>query len=188
MAGRNSRKQPDARALARMQRAAEREALAAAMAQAAESGEATAIEMPAATPLDALTQTAEVPEIAPLATTRRTQRPRRRLSFGLVALLVLAIVVDLVAGIAVPHVTSSVAGIQVPALTGLTLDEALAQLESLELTAGAVTYDPSSAEPTWTVIAQNPIGGEVDPGTAVDIVLAGGAPVTVPDVGGRTPA
>lgn len=115
---------------------------------------------------------------APLSPTRK--RGGGRIAFALVALVVLLAA----AGAGAAIVLTS--GVEVPVLTGLTLDEATAALASVECTVGVVTYDPASTEPTWTVTSQSLAGKRIDAGTAVNLVLAGAPPTTVPAVVGLT--
>lgn len=163
----NSRAQEIERARARAERAAAREAEAAAPSAA------RAVVESASEPV-----TSRPPEIP--AASRKRLFPLRPLWW--VALVVVLAIVSTTA----MAVYGGSTGVEVPALQGLTLDDAQATLESLELTAGSVTYDATSTEPTWTVVSQSIAGGKVDVGTVIDLVLAGASPVQVPSVVGVT--
>lgn len=77
----------------------------------------------------------------------------------------------------------------VPGLTGLDPAQAEAALSSAGFELGETTYDPASAEPTWTVIAQTTDAGErLRRGSAVGITLAGAEPAAVPGLVGLTRA
>jgi len=95
--------------------------------------------------------------------------------------LALAIILGLAAGATAITMLDDL-GVEVPPLQGLSLVDAQSRLESVELTAGVITYDASSTEPAWTVVAQSIAGGSVDKGAAIDLVLAGAPPTTVPSV------
>ena len=116
---------------------------------------------------------------------RRAASGKRPLMLRLLPGITLVVLIGLAAGATAISLMQP-PGVTVPVLTGLTLDDASARLTSVELTAGVVTYDPTSTEPTWTVISQSVTGGEVEPGTAVNLVLAGATPTTVPAVIGMT--
>lgn len=77
----------------------------------------------------------------------------------------------------------------VPGLTGLDPVQAQAALSSAGFELGETTYDPASAEPTWTVIAQTTDAGErLRRGSAIGITLAGAEPAAVPGLVGLTRA
>ncbi|MDO9556188.1 MAG: PASTA domain-containing protein [Coriobacteriia bacterium] len=161
---RSSRAEAAARALARAERAAARAADSETPSNVAAVAEPT------------------TPSVAPPAAPipAKSHFPLRFLAW-----VVLAIVVVLATGTAAVATLGDI-GVEVPVLRGLTLDEAQAGLESVALTVGAVTYDATSTEPTWTVVSQSVAGGQVDEGTAIDLVLAGAPPVQVPSVVGVT--
>lgn len=72
----------------------------------------------------------------------------------------------------------------VPTVVGLTEEAARARLAQAGLALGATQTQESSARP-GTVVAQDPeTGGYVEPGEAVDVVLATAPPRKVPDVVG----
>jgi len=88
--------------------------------------------------------------------------------------------VDLVISSGPPPVT-------VPNVVGLTQSTATAALQKSGLTAGAVSQQTSTSVPAGSVISQNPAAGaSVPPGSAVDLVVSLGPPVTVPNVVGQT--
>lgn len=65
----------------------------------------------------------------------------------------------------------------VPAITGATAEEARARLDAAGLVLGAVSYDPESAEPGGTVVAQRPAAGDsLRMGSGVRVTLAGPDP------------
>lgn len=74
-------------------------------------------------------------------------------------------------------------GVKVPDLDGMSLDEAERALERADLELGKVDYDPDADEDLWSVIDQDPAPEErLKKGSEVDITLAGGEPVEVPEV------
>ncbi len=76
-------------------------------------------------------------------------------------------------------------GVKVPDLEGMSLDEAERALERADLELGKVDYDPDADEDLWSVIDQDPASGErLKKGSEVDITLAGGEPVEVPNLVG----
>jgi YVTN family beta-propeller protein len=74
-------------------------------------------------------------------------------------------------------------GVVPPDLTGLSLYDAQLRIESAGLTFGVATYDAGSRAATWTVVSQSP-KVRAESGSAVDVVLAGAPPTTVPYVRG----
>ncbi|MBW3577860.1 MAG: PASTA domain-containing protein [Actinobacteria bacterium] len=72
----------------------------------------------------------------------------------------------------------------VPDLGGLTVEAAQERLSSAGLALGEVTEQPSAEQPEGRVVAQDPAAGsDVEPGTAVDLVVSSGrSPVAVPAV------
>ncbi|MEI2782107.1 MAG: PASTA domain-containing protein [Candidatus Competibacter sp.] len=88
--------------------------------------------------------------------------------------------VDLVVSSGPPPVT-------VPSVVGQTQNGAAAVLQKSGLTVGTVTQQTSTSVPAGSVISQNPAAGtSVAPGSAVDLVVSLGPPVTVPNVVGQT--
>jgi len=75
-------------------------------------------------------------------------------------------------------------GVVVPPLTGLTEEQARAELEAADLTLGVVGTENSDTVEPGIIISQDPQAGEeVEPGTAVNIVVSLGiAEVAVPDL------
>jgi beta-lactam-binding protein with PASTA domain/predicted Ser/Thr protein kinase len=82
------------------------------------------------------------------------------------------------------RVSRGVQQVGVPDVVGESEDDARAALEDVGLRAGDVTEQESSDEEPGTVLEQDPAaGGEVDRGSAVDLVVAAAPPeVEVPDV------
>jgi hypothetical protein len=75
--------------------------------------------------------------------------------------------------------------LEVPDLVGLYVDEARAALTHQQLRLGSVT-ERDSEQPTRTVLVQRPAAGVVAaPDVAVDVVLATGLTVRIPDIVGR---
>lgn len=77
----------------------------------------------------------------------------------------------------------------VPDLTGLSLTKGVAALDEAGLELGEVAYTsdiPAGIEEGQVVTQRPTAGEEVDQGTSVDVVVAGKAEVTVPDVVGMT--
>ncbi len=73
--------------------------------------------------------------------------------------------------------------VTVPDLTGSSLSEATAELVALGLKVGAIAREPSTTYDVDQVIRQDPPEGEkVEKGTAVDLVVSGGAPSPSPTV------
>lgn len=87
---------------------------------------------------------------------------------------------------------SSAAGgaVTVPDVRGLTLDEARTTLSDVGLELGSLTPRAGTpGTPQGTVLEQTPVpGAEVDEGSAVDLVITGGADVVVPDLKGLSQA
>lgn len=104
-----------------------------------------------------------------MATARPGTTARGRLTAAAICAL-------LVAGALVAGCATSI-----PSVVGLDVEGAGARLRDAGLTVGAVRYDPGSAAPTWTVVAQS-AAGETSRGASIDLVVAGGRPVTVPDL------
>ncbi len=75
----------------------------------------------------------------------------------------------------------------VPTLRKLTVAEATAALQKVQLKVGDTTRDYSSTIAAGRIISSSPdAGAEIEPGTAVSLVVSKGpAPVTVPDVHGK---
>lgn len=75
-------------------------------------------------------------------------------------------------------------GVVVPTLTGLTEEQAAAQLETAGLKLGLVTTENSDTVEIGLILGQNPeAGAEVEEGASIDIVVSLGiAQVTVPDL------
>lgn len=68
------------------------------------------------------------------------------------------------------------ASIQVPQLVGLDEESAKAAIAASGLSAGEIKAQPTSSAPAGTVLAQNPPAGtEVEPGAAVDLLVAASA-------------
>ena len=78
--------------------------------------------------------------------------------------------------------------VQVPNLAGLTIAEAQKSLEKQGLVLGTQTPQPSPDRPKDTIISQNPVnGGQVDKGSAVDVVVSTGKDqAVVPTLTGLT--
>ncbi|QGU03327.1 Stk1 family PASTA domain-containing Ser/Thr kinase [Corynebacterium comes] len=78
--------------------------------------------------------------------------------------------------------------VSVPDVTGLTRQDAVTQLEALELRVD-VNEEPSPDVPRGTVIRTNPTAGsQLQPGTTVTVAVSSGLEITdVPDVLGLTP-
>jgi serine/threonine-protein kinase len=75
----------------------------------------------------------------------------------------------------------------VPTVTGLTLDKAVAALDSQNLIRGKVTQVYSDTIPEGSVVRQSPADGKAPTGSAVDLwVSKGHAPVPVPAVIGMS--
>ena len=74
--------------------------------------------------------------------------------------------------------------VTVPDVTGMTLDEARTTLADVGLELGSLTPGTGAAgTPQGTVLEQTPAPGtEVDEGSAVDLVITGGADVVMPDL------
>jgi len=90
-------------------------------------------------------------------------------------------------GSAVDLVVSGPAPITVPNVVGLTQSAATSAIIEAGLTVGQITQQASETVPAGTVIRQNPAAGtSVQSGSAVDLVVSGLAPVTVPNVVGMT--
>ncbi len=90
-------------------------------------------------------------------------------------------------GSAVDLVVSGLAPVTVPNVVGLTQSAATSAITEAGLTVGQITQQASETVPAGTVIRQNPAAGtSVQPGSAVDLVVSGLAPVTVPNVVGMT--
>ena len=84
-------------------------------------------------------------------------------------------------------VSSGPASITVPNVVGLAQNAAAAALQKANLTVGSITRQTSTSVPAGSVISQNPAAGtSVAPGSAVDLVVSLGPPVTVPNVVGQT--
>ncbi len=84
-------------------------------------------------------------------------------------------------------VSSGPAPVTVPNVVGLTQSAATSAITEAGLTVGQITQQASETVPAGTVIRQNPAAGtSVQPGSAVDLVVSGLAPVTVPNVVGMT--
>lgn len=67
--------------------------------------------------------------------------------------------------------------VRVPAVAGLQTEDAQARLQAVGLELGRVGYDPSSAEPVGTVVAQNPAPADsLRMGASVRVTLAGADP------------
>lgn len=68
------------------------------------------------------------------------------------------------------------ASIQVPQLVGLDEESAKATIAASGLSVGEIKAQPTSTAPAGTVLAQNPPAGtQVEPGTAVDLLVAASA-------------
>ena len=122
------------------------------------------------------------PVTRPRTSVAAGKRPRSSLPW-----LLVSGIITVVATLLVLWLAGIIAGgVTVPGVTGLSVTEATARLRDEGLTVGELTYDdgdPAIAQDT--VLSQDPTSGtEVDEGTAVDLVLAGTAPATVPDVTG----
>jgi beta-lactam-binding protein with PASTA domain len=64
--------------------------------------------------------------------------------------------------------------VQVPEVTGILSADARARLQAVGLVVGRTTYDPFSAEPEGTVLAQSPVAGDsLRQGSGVRVTLAG---------------
>jgi len=86
--------------------------------------------------------------------------------------------------------TAATPQVTVPNVVGLTQAAAQSAITAATLTAGTVTQASSATVPAGSVISQNPAAGaSVLPGSTVDLVVSvGSAPVSVPNVVGRTQA
>lgn len=75
----------------------------------------------------------------------------------------------------------------VPPLEGLTVDEARAALEEVNLALGATTEEHSESVPEGRIVSSSPgVGEQLPPRTEVAVTVSSGpAPVDVPDVRGR---
>jgi serine/threonine-protein kinase len=96
-----------------------------------------------------------------------------------------------VAALGALWLSSAVGGaVTVPDVRGLTLDEARTTLSDVGLELGSLTPTAGTpGTPQGTVLEQTPVpGSEVDDGSAVDLVIAGGANVVVPDLKGLSQA
>jgi serine/threonine-protein kinase len=80
--------------------------------------------------------------------------------------------------------------VRIPQVTGLTLDAARALLARKGLNLNVDQQTPSDTIPSGTVVSQAQSSGTtIDPGSTVGVtVSSGGAPVAVPDVGGKLAA
>lgn len=76
-------------------------------------------------------------------------------------------------------------GSAVPELTGMTRVEAQQAIASAGMVLGKVSYSAASADPTGTVVAQDPsFGSRASKGSIIDLTLAGSAPVAAPTLAG----
>lgn len=71
--------------------------------------------------------------------------------------------------------------VDVPGLTGMTLEQATAELESYGLSIGNITYEESNVYAKDYIIRQSPGGGDkVKKNSAVDVVISKGEPEVTP--------
>ena len=104
-------------------------------------------------------------------------------------LLLAVVVVGLIAVVVAAAIGNN--SVDVPDLAGKTLVQAEQELAAVELTMGAVTYQPDVPEGTksGTVVAQSPAAAErMRRHGTVDVTLAGQPEATVPDVVGKEEA
>jgi serine/threonine-protein kinase len=134
-------------------------------------------------------QTSVLPPVERSASARPAGAPRmqpvpeRRMSpWAWVALVAVVIAAGL--GVAFALGAFDGGGVVVPPLTGLTEEQARAELEAADLTLGVVGTENSDTVEPDIIISQDPQAGEkVEPGTAVNIVVSLGiAEVAVPDL------
>ena len=112
---------------------------------------------------------------------------QKRKAWPLVLLAV--VVVGLIAVVVAAAIGNN--SVDVPDLAGKTLVQAEQDLAAVELSVGAVTYQPDVPEgtKTGTVVAQSPAAAErMRRHGAVDVTLAGQPEATVPDVVGKEEA
>ena len=77
----------------------------------------------------------------------------------------------------------------IPNVLNLNQTAALAKLKEAGLTLGTVTKKPSATAPIGAVIeTKPPAGTQANLGSAIDVVVSGGPPVTVPNLSGLTVA
>ncbi|KUK49393.1 MAG: Serine/threonine protein kinase [Actinobacteria bacterium 66_15] len=134
-------------------------------------------------------QTSVLPPVESSASSRPAGSPRmqpvpeRRMSpWAWVALVAVLIAAGL--GVAFALGAFDGGGVVVPTLSGLTEEQAAAELETAGLTLGVVGTENSDTVAIGMIISQDPPAGEeVEPGTAVNIVVSlGVAEVAVPDL------
>ncbi len=82
------------------------------------------------------------------------------------------------------YVSKGAAPVAVPNVTGQQENQAQSTLQAQGFLV-SVKSDPTSTQPTGTVVAQSPSGGTAAPGSTVTITVSGGA-VTVPSVIGES--
>jgi beta-lactam-binding protein with PASTA domain len=106
-------------------------------------------------------------------------RPRRRLLFGGLGVLVAG-------GLAAFLLLQGPTPVEVPNLVGRSLDEAVQRLRSLGLEPGETTGSPAPDVPAGQVVRQSPPAGtRADRGTRVQLIVAEAASRTVPDLLGK---
>jgi serine/threonine-protein kinase len=134
-------------------------------------------------------QTSVLPPVERSASSRPAGSPRmqpvpeRRMSpWAWVALVAVLIAAGL--GVAFALGAFDGGGVVVPTLSGLTEEQAAAELETAGLTLGVVGTENSDTVAIGMIISQDPPAGEeVEPGTAVNVVVSLGiAEVSVPDL------
>jgi eukaryotic-like serine/threonine-protein kinase len=121
----------------------------------------------------------------PAAAPFTPQKPKRPVWPWIVGLALVAAVVALL------WFTGAFGGnVTVPDLDGMTLDEARRTLTDVGLELGDLTTGESqTGVPEGTVVGQSPdAGGDVDEGSAVDLVVAGAPNVVMPDLAGLSQA
>ena len=101
-----------------------------------------------------------------------------------------AAAVAIVAIAVLAAVLLSGSGVKVPNVVGLSVSDATTAIDKVGLKVGTVTFEPTTGGTVQgTVIKQLPkAGSEADKESAVNLVVAGSAMVSVPDVTGMTQA
>ncbi|HET7459657.1 MAG TPA: PASTA domain-containing protein [Longimicrobium sp.] len=80
-------------------------------------------------------------------------------------------------GVVVLNLSAGPPQVAAPSVLAATTDDAAARLESAGLRLGRVSYDPESAEPRGTIVAQSPEAGDsIRMGGAVRVTVAGPDP------------
>ncbi|MGN6781562.1 MAG: Stk1 family PASTA domain-containing Ser/Thr kinase [Marmoricola sp.] len=143
---------------------------------------------PVQAPVPAPAATTVLPAAAGPLTTEQPVVEEEKRSWGPIVLLGLLLLALIAAAVVLgPKLVKQAAPqVTVPSLSSMTRAQAQRELRSADLQLGRVGRTASADVPKGQVVSQDPkAGDQVDPKSAVDIVLSSGKPdVTIPDVVG----